>query len=223
MTDFRQDDFESELPGVVPLFPLTGVLLLPSARLPLVIFEPRYLNLVRDVLEGERMIGLVQPKAPATDPIPEGVEVYSTGCLGRIGEHSELKDGRMLLTLAGVSRFTIVKEIEGARGYRRARVSYDAFPDDLDGSEPIYMDRARLLDALGAFLELNEMGTDWDALKNASDATIINAMAMVCPFEPGEKQALLECRDVGDRGALLISLMEMDALGGADQNTSTRH
>lgn len=202
------------LPETVSLFPLSGVLLLPGSRLPLIIFEPRYLEMVRDALEGDRKVGVVQPIEPAADPVPEGVAVFAIGCLGHIATSAETDDGRMLITVGGVSRFCIDQEIERRNGYRRARVRYDLFPDDVGGEPRQPTDHVRLLRAVRSYLDMAASGTDWDAIEKASDATLINLLAMVGPFQPREKQALLECRDIGERGAMVISLMEMAAHGG---------
>lgn len=220
MKEQRRD---RELPGTVPVFPLTGVLLLPGSKLPLIVFESRYLAMTRDALDEGGMIGLVQPVEPAGDPVPGDAPVYPTGCLGHIAAHSELSDGRILITLAGINRFRIVRELGQTRGYRRAEVSYVPFPDDMDGIGRPAIDRVRLLRTLRRYLSLAEMGADWEAIEEATSPTLIDSLAMVCPFEPREKQALLECPDVAARGEMLISLMEMSALEVETQGAGGKH
>jgi uncharacterized protein len=206
------------LPEALPIFPLTGVVLLPHGRLPLNIFEPRYLNMIEDTLGGDRMIGMVQPVHGDSDPVGDDAEVYRTGCAGRITSFTETDDGRFVITLTGVSRFHMVGELEPARGYRRATVNYDAFADDLgEGGETI-VDRPRLLNAMRAYFALREIEADWGTVEEAAGAAIIISLAMICPFEPSEKQALLESPTPGERAELLATLMEMairDAAGSS--------
>ena len=197
------------LPETLPVFPLTGVVLLPHGRLPLNIFEPRYLNMTEDTLGGDRMIGMIQPIHGDSDPVSDTAEVYRTGCAGRITSFTETDDGRFVITLAGVSRFHLVEELESVRGYRRATVSYDAFADDRDPGSEAIVDRPRLLKAMRAYFALRKIEADWGTVEEAAGAAIIISLAMVCPFEPSEKQALLESPTPGERAELLATLMEM--------------
>ncbi len=212
-----QTRFE-DLPPVLRVFPLAGALLLPEGRLPLNIFEPRYLALVEDSLAQGRLFGMIQPSGPARD----GAEppLYETGCAGRIVSFSETGDGRFLITLGGVCRFRMEAELEGARGYRRVAADWKPFIADLDPPGEIKLDRKRLLAALRTFLKLHEMEVDWEAVEGSKDAVLSIALPMSCPFEPREKQALLECPDAEARGSMLIALLEMgvaERRGGSGQ------
>ncbi len=198
-----------DLPETIPVFPLPGALLLPHGRLPLNIFEPRYLNLIADALGQGRTMGMVQPVHAEPDPVSDTAELYRTGCLGRITSFAETDDGRFLITLTGVSRFRIAGELESVRGYRRVSARYDAFAHDLQEDADATADRQRLLDAVRAYFQLQGIDTDWAAIKEAPDGALVTSLAMTCPFEPREKQALLECPGLIERGEFLTTLMEM--------------
>ena len=196
------------LPETLPLFPLSGVLLLPHGNLPLNIFEPRYLNLTIDALGRGRMIGIVQPRHAQPDPVPNDAELYETGCAGRIISFAETEDGRYLITLLGISRFRILDELEQTEGYRRARAGYQPFAADL-GIDAGATDRERLLEAVKGFFRVKGLDADDGALDNAPDEALVTSLSMLCPFDPREKQALLECAGLSERGKLLTELMEM--------------
>ena len=202
-----------DLPETIPVFPLPGALLLPHGHLPLNIFEPRYLNLTADALGQGRMMGMVQPVHAEPDPVSDTAELYRTGCLGRITSFAETDDGRFLITLTGVSRFRIVDELESVRGYRRVAARYDAFAHDLQEDTGATADRQRLLDAVRAYFQVQGIDTDWAAIKEAPDGALVTSLAMTCPFEPREKQALLECPGLIERGEFLTTLMEMAVHG----------
>jgi uncharacterized protein len=194
------------LPDILPIFPLTGVLLLPRGRLPLNIFEPRYLAMFRDAMEGERLIGMVQPSDP---PIREmNPAVYPLGCAGRITSFSETEDGRLLVALTGVSRFRIHEELPLLSGYRRVVPEWDDFADDRAPDEAGF-DRARLTLALRGFFSQRQVEADWSAIEQAPGEHLITSIAMMCPFAPNEKQALLEAKTLGERALLLTALIEM--------------
>ena len=212
-----------DLPETIPVFPLPGALLLPHGRLPLNIFEPRYLNLTADALGQGRMMGMVQPVHAGPDPVGDTAELYQTGCLGRITSFAETDDGRFLITLTGVSRFRIADEVESVRGYRRVAVRYDAFADDLQEDTGATADRQRLLDAVRAYFQLQGIDTDWTAIKEAPDGALVTSLSMTCPFEPREKQALLECPGLIERGELLTTLMEMAVHGSKAVAYGARH
>ncbi len=201
------------LPDIIPVFPLPGALLLPHGRLPLNLFEPRYLNLIEDALGQGRMMGMVQPVRAGPDPVSDTAELYQTGCLGRITSFAETDDGRFLITLAGVSRFRIAGELESVRGYRRVAARYDAFARDLQKDAGATADRRRLLEAVRAYFRLRAIDADWAAIKEAPDGALVTSLAMTCPFEPREKQALLECPGLIEQGELLTTLMEMAVHG----------
>ncbi|WP_207460212.1 LON peptidase substrate-binding domain-containing protein [Azospirillum sp. SYSU D00513] len=202
------------LPRDLPIFPLPGVLLLPRGRLPLNIFEPRYLAMVEDALGGGRMIGMVQPTDPGTRS--QAPAVYGTGCAGRITSFTESEDGRFLITLSGVCRFDVRQELEGARGYRRVEADWDRYAGDLEEERGASFDRPKLLAGLRGYLKANGISVDWDAIGSTPDERLVTSLAMICPFGPGEKQALLEAPDLQQRAKLLIALIEMSILDAHD-------
>jgi len=211
------------LPDVLPIFPLVGVLLLPRARLPLNIFEPRYLAMTRDALGGERLIGMIQP----SDPTIGGMNppVYPVGCAGRITQFSETDDGRFLITLTGVSRFRIVEELPLLSGYRRVIPDWKGFEPDREIPDTPQFDRARLVRGLKGFFGQRQLSADWSAIEKAPAEQLIASIAMACPFAPSEKQALLEAADLEQRAALLTGLVEMAAIQPVtgEDDTRTRH
>jgi len=201
------------LPEVIPIFPLAGVLLLPRGRLPLNIFEPRYLTMTADVMEGNGLIGMIQPRRPEDEGAIEP-PVYGTGCAGRIDSFKESDDGRYLITLAGVCRFDVVEELDLDRaGYRRVRVDFRRYLGDLTETAGVVIDRARLVAALRTcFPQDGEGSIEWPMIERMPAEALVTALAMMFPFQPSEKQALLECATVGERAELLTTLMEMSAL-----------
>jgi Lon protease-like protein len=200
----------SDLPDTIPVFPLPGALLLPRARLPLHIFEPRYLAMLDDVLKTRtRLIGMVQPY--------EGREggLHSIGCAGRLTAFSETEDGRYMVTLSGASRFRITEELQGFTPYRRCSVNWQGFERDLGPAEKdVGLDREKLLKVLNRFFEDKGLSTDWDSLREAEDELLINSLSMLCPFEPEDKQALLEAPSLATRREMLFTLIEFALLGG---------
>ncbi|HJS32389.1 MAG TPA: LON peptidase substrate-binding domain-containing protein [Alphaproteobacteria bacterium] len=207
----------ADLPGVIPVFPLAGVLLLPHGRLPLNIFEPRYLAMTLDALATPmRLIGMIQPTEPEAPGRPP--KLYGTGCAGRIASFSETDDGRYLITLSGVCRFKLAEEIEPLNGYRRIVPDFAIFGGDL-APEPSYpLDRQRLGKALKRYFTAHSIAADWRSISDAPDDRLITTLAMICPFEPREKQALLETPEAAERARLLIALLEMAAAGGGPEN-----
>jgi Lon protease-like protein len=214
-----------DLPGTLPIFPLSGVLLLPRGRLPLNIFEPRYLNMTRDALAGDGLIGMVQPCEPTalgTSP-SQPASVYPTGCAGRITSSSETEDGRFLVTLTGVARFSIREEIATTRGYRRIVPEWGAWRGDLIEDQAAAIDRPRLVAGLKAYFRLNGITADWEAIDATPDERLVTSLSMICPFGPSEKQALLEAGDLAERARIMTALIEMAALGGAPEGDGIRH
>ena len=213
------DPVFEQLPETLPIFPLSGVLLLPGGKLPLNIFEPRYLAMIFDALAGHRMIGMVQPVQPggfAGDGLPteDGrPKVHKVGCAGRIVSFNETEDGRLLLALSGVCRFEIGRELDLAQGgYRRVSSLFAPYRGDLDQADDLVeLDRERLMAALAAFFRHRSLSTDWEAVKQAADRNLITSLSMVLPFGPVEKQALLEAADTTARAKLLIAFLEMAA------------
>jgi Lon protease-like protein len=198
----------ADLPTEIAVFPLTGALLLPRGRLPLNIFEPRYLAMTMDALGQGRLFGMVQPDARGK--AAQGL--YRIGCLGRISSFSETDDGRLLITLTGVARFRIVEELPLAPGgYRRVRADYTDFVTDLLEAEPPPLDRPALLGALKPYFLARGIEANWDAVEQTPDALLVTMLAMVCPFDPPEKQALLEAAEGPERAEMLVTLLRMGA------------
>jgi uncharacterized protein len=216
----------SELPQIIPIFPLPGVLVLPGGKLPLNLFEPRYLAMAGDALAGNRMIGMIQPLDPqaVTGKGDDNPPVYPTGCGGRITQFSETDDGRYLVTLHGLCRFRIMKELPLQRGYRRVIADWNGFEADMaEQPAAVQIDRDRLVRALKSFFHLHQIKANWDAIKETPDDRLITSLAMVCPFAPNEKQALLECPDGTERARVMTALMEMALLGSRRGDDSATH
>ncbi len=200
-----------DLPTEFAIFPLPGAMLLPQGKLPLNIFERRYLAMFEDALSSGRVIGMIQPDElrPAT---PSGPALYKVGCLGRLSSFSETDDGRVLVTLTGLMRFAIKVELEMRRGYRRVRADLARFRDDLDEvPASVDMDRDGLVEALRAYFAARGFNANREAIDEMPDDALVSNLAMVCPFDPAEKQALLEAPGTTDRAATLLTLLRMGA------------
>lgn len=198
-------------PAVLPVFPLTGSLLLPGNFMPLNIFEPRYRNMVEDVLAGGGHIGMIQPLRPGPDQLGIGEEspdLYSVGCAGRLESAERQDDGRFLILLLGVMRFRVERELELRRGYRQVRAAYEPFVEDVAADERA--DPAPLLAAVERFGARRELEFDMDLLASLSGPRLVNALAAALPFAAAEQQALLEAPTAADRQRLLLELMQMD-------------
>lgn len=206
----------NDLPQILPIFPLPGALMLPRARLPLHVFEPRYLAMLEDALKQEgRLIGLIQP---CEVPGREGPGLQRIGCAGRVTQFSETEDGRYMITLTGISRFRIVEEVEGFQPYRRCRVSWGGFDRDLDGVEAdkgFY--RPGFMDLLERYFDAEELSVDWPTLKEADDELLINSLSMLLDLGPEDKQALLEAPSLSTRRETLVTLIEY-ALRGPNED-----
>lgn len=202
-----------DLPETIPVFPLPGALLLPRSRLPLHLFEPRYLAMMDDVLKTDnRLIGMVQPY----DAPGKSGQLHSIGCAGRLTAFSETEDGRYMVTLSGMSRFRITKEVEGFTPYRRCEISWDGFGRDLGPTEMDEgFDREAFLGTLGRFFDDQGLKTDWESLSEAEDELLINSLSMLCPFEPEDRQALLEAPSLTTRRETLVTLIEFALRGGS--------
>ncbi len=196
-----------ELPSVLPIFPLSGAVLMPRAILPLNIFEPRYLAMTRDAIARDKYIGMVQPRTEGRTP-----PVYETGCVGKINEWQETPDGRILMTLSGVTRFRIVEELSVTTLYRQVRVEYALFSPDLISANDLHPGiRQQLLADLKQFLDARGLAADWSAVQSANDETIVSALTMLCPFSAAEKQALLEAENLAARTDILSTLLSFSA------------
>ena len=205
----------NELPDELPVFPLPGAVILPNGQLPLNIFEKRYLNMVFDALADSRLIGMVQPREDNNVNLPE---LYSTGCAGRIVSFSETRDNRLLIVLAGVCRFDIQEECDSVKGYRRFRVSWDRFANDL-AQEDLEIDCAALLTSARRFTESHKLSVDWSALDTLALPELVDTLASSLPFSSEEKQGLVEEVVIGDRLELLTALCEFGAIDGAEEPT----
>ena len=204
----------SDLPDTIPVFPLPGALMLPRARLPLHIFEPRYLAMIEDCLKTKtRLIGMIQPRET-----PGGEKrLQSIGCAGRLTGFSETEDGRYMITLSGASRFRVREEVQGFSPYRRCLVDWAGFERDLSREEEVDpgFNRKGFLDLLGRYLTALNLSTDWDSLKDAETELLINSLSMLCPFSPEDKQALLEAPSLSTRRETLVTLIEFALRSGA--------
>ncbi|MFT7057883.1 MAG: Lon protease-like protein [Pseudorhodobacter sp.] len=207
----------ADLPDTISIFPLPGALLLPRARLPLNIFEPRYLQMLDDCMKTpDRLIGLVQPReVPAGQEAVRGTRLHSIGCAGRMTAFSETEDGRYMVSLTGVSRFRILDEVQGFAPYRRARVEWTPFVRDRGKVESdAGLDRVAFMDLLSRFFDAMELSTDWSSLKEAEPELLINSLSMLCPFTPEDKQALLEAPSLKTRRETIVTLIEFALRGG---------
>ena len=207
-----------DLPEVIPVFPLPGALLLPRSRLPLHIFEPRYLAMLDDALKTpERLIGMVQPQESGG---PDKAPLYRIGCAGRLTGFSETEDGRYMITLSGLSRFRVVEEVDGFAPYRRCRADWNGFDRDLGPQEKDGdFDRDAFLESLGRYFEEMGLSTDWEGLQEADDELLINSLSMLLDFEPEDKQALLEAPCLATRRETLVTLIEYALRGGSGEET----
>ena len=198
----------SGLPAVIPIFPLTGVILLPRTKLPLNVFEPRYLAMVDAAMDHDRVIGMIQPRVPGSEK-GQKPALSSIGCLGRITDYSETYDGRYHITLSGIARFHVSREVDSNKPFREVAADYALFAEDLLSTEDPPIGRDRLLGALKPYLSDRALETDWKSIEEAPSETLVNALCMLCPFEPSEKQALLEAPDFVRRSETLTALLEM--------------
>jgi Lon protease-like protein len=200
-----------DLPEVIPVFPLPGALLLPRGQMPLNIFEPRYLAMIDDSLrDGHRLIGMIQPD-PTQDGDSDKPKLFEIGCAGRITQLAETGDGRYLIELTGVARFTVVEELSVATSYRQCRVTFGQFADDFvarKGEDAV--DREAVLQALREFLEANNLQADWDGIEKAPNEALVNALSMMSPYGAAEKQALLEAVDLKTRAEILVAITEIE-------------
>jgi uncharacterized protein len=193
-----------DLPDVIPLFPLNGALLLPGGQMPLNIFEPRYLEMVNHAMVAHRLIGMVQP---SLDPKAHENDLCQVGCLGRIVSFAESGDGRYHITLAGVCRYRLLQELSTATPWRQGKIA--PFLTDLETSGTNEIDRDSLLKTFRAYLEANGMEADWESVNRAGNAMLVNALSMMSPFGPAEKQALLEAPDLKSRAETLVAITEI--------------
>jgi Lon protease-like protein len=195
----------ADLPDTLPIFPLSGALLLPQARLPLNVFEPRYLAMIEDSLGKGRIIGMIQPTGSEEGKAP----LYSIGCAGRITSFNETEDGRLMIVLTGICRFRIVREVPQSRLYRVAVPDWQPYLGDLEATGAPIFDRARLLNLLQDYFKKHSIQVDWTSVQNAPDEVLLPTVMMICPLAANEKQALLEAANDTKRAQMLITLLEM--------------
>ena len=206
-------DYEgpTDLTEVIPVFPLPGALLLPRGQMPLNVFEERYLAMIDDSFrDGHRLIGMIQPDM-SHSPDEQHPKLFKVGCVGRITQLAESGDGRYILELTGVARFKVLEELTVLTAYRQCKVDYFPFIDDFTarkGEDEV--DRSALLAVLTDFLKANDLKVDWDGIENAPNEALVNALAMMSPYGPPEKQAMLEAPDLKTRAEILIAVTEMD-------------
>jgi Lon protease-like protein len=206
----------ADLPDTIAVFPLPGALMLPRSRLPLHIFEPRYLAMIEDCLKtGPRLIGMICPRET-----PGGEKrLNAIGCAGRLTGFSETEDGRYMITLSGISRFRVREEVQGFTPYRRCLVDWSPFARDLGPAEtdPGF-DRDGFLALLGRYFVSQDLSSDWASLREADAELLVNAVSMLCPFSAEDKQALLEAPSLTTRRETLVTLMEFALRGGAQED-----
>ncbi|EFO32716.1 putative ATP-dependent protease family protein [Roseibium sp. TrichSKD4] len=201
----------ADLPPLIPVFPLSGALLLPRTQLPLNIFEPRYIDMIDHALSGNRLIGMVQPSPDLELNDPDLPILADVGCVGRLTSFQETGDGRYLITLQGVTRFAVGEELDTYTSFRQVECDFAPFAHDLQsgvGEEDV--DRAGLLKTLRDYLDANDLEADWDSVSEAETEVLVNALCMMSPYGAQEKQALLEAKDLRTRSETLIAITEMD-------------
>ncbi len=205
----------TDLPVQVPVFPLSAALLLPGGRMPLNVFEPRYLAMVDHALAGDRIVGMIQPRLDGALRADGEPKLCDTGCLGRIASFAETGDGRYLISLEGICRFRVIEELNVRTPFRLCRIA--AFAHDLEDGDAAAadLDRPALLRTFKAYLDANGLEADWDSISRAENATLVNALSMMSPYGAAEKQALLDAPDLKSRAETLIAITEM-ALARAD-------
>ena len=209
----------TDFPEIVPVFPLSSALLLPGGQMPLNIFEPRYMTMVDEALAGNRIIGMVQPSFAEKNELRDNPELCQVGCLGRITHFAEVDDGRYHVTLTGISRFRIVEEVASNTAYRQCKIA--PFLADLEpetGADAV--DRKQLLHAFKSYLDANGMDADWESVGRANTAILVNALSMMSPYGPAEKQALLEAPDLKTRADTLIAITEINLARKGDQGSN---
>ncbi len=195
--------FES-LPDTLPIFPLSGAIVMPGAELPLNIFEPRYLNMINDAMSSHRMIGMIQPK-----PDARGDELFTTGCAGRITQYRETGDGRIEMVLTGVCRFDLGEELPTTRGYRLIVPDWDRFAADYaDAEDSVQHRHGQLIEALTRFFDVKNYEADMPMLERLPTVRLVDSLTIGLPFSEAEKQMLLETVDPEARVHSFIALID---------------
>jgi hypothetical protein len=210
MSIYKPYSGPGDLPSTIPVFPLSGALLLPRGELPLNIFEPRYLAMIDDALRGHRVIGIIQPDSEANES-ETSPALQAIGCAGRLTQFSETGDGRCVISLTGIARFRIMDEISAITPYRQCRIDFSDFSADFtprEGEEAV--DRESVLRTLRDFAEANNVPVDWDSVREAPNEALVNALSMMSPYGPREKQALLEAPSLKMRAEVLVAITEFE-------------
>ena len=207
-----------ELPTLIPLLPLHGAVLLPRSQLPIPIFEIDYLSMIAESIKSHHMIGVVQPILKNLN-MEENLSLFKSGCLGRIIDINEAEESRLIITLSGISRFDIIEEVASEHGYRRALVSYDRYAQDLVDEVDFSFDRFRLLKALKGYFKIMDITPNWQEIDKTSNEKLITALAMVCPFEASEKQAILESPTLKEQSQIITTMIEMASLENPEKPT----
>ncbi|PJB73674.1 MAG: peptidase S16 [Alphaproteobacteria bacterium CG_4_9_14_3_um_filter_47_13] len=198
----------ASLPEEIPVFPLAGVLLLPGGTLPLNIFEKRYLAMIEDILKADRLIGMIQPRDP--ENINNGESpLFDVGCAGRLTAFEETDDGRYLITLTGLCRFRVARELPLHKAYRCVLAHWDSYKDDMEITSCLDLDRSYLKKLLGDYFSLHDISCDWDAIDGTPDQKLVTCLSMICPFNATEKQALLEAQCCRTRADMFVTMLEM--------------
>ena len=195
----------NELPEIIPIFPLSGALLLPKGNLPLNIFEPRYISMVDFAMKNEKMIGMIQENKNS----PKTKDLYSIGCLGRINQYNETADGRYLINLSGIIRFNIVKEEKTSEKFRKIKASYSKFEYDLTSNFENSFNRKIFLNEVRTYLAKNNIEVDWNIIRAANKTILITTLALICPFSDAEKQMILECKNPNEIPKTMVNLFKM--------------
>lgn len=210
------------LPSVISVFPLTGVLLLPGGNLPLNIFEKRYLNMIDDAMKTHKLIGMIQPDKPNPDGSVQKPKLSKVGCAGKIVDYTETPDGRYLISLVGVCRFEVQEELQATTLYRQVNADWVPYNKDLDAAGCIDLDREKLVNLLERYFEKEGLSCDWSMIEQTSDEKLITCLSMICPFEPQEKQALLEAGCCNERANLFMTMLDIASKSEA-QDIQTQH
>ncbi|MFA4994445.1 MAG: LON peptidase substrate-binding domain-containing protein [Bdellovibrionales bacterium] len=213
-------NFLSALPEEIPVYPLSGVLLLPQARLPLNVSEPHDRTMIEDALGKGRLIGMIQP---TTEDDVDNPPLYSVGCAGRITSFNEIDDGHLLIVLTGLCRFRVLSEMPRVRLYRTVKPEWTPYLADLGETDPALIDRDRLIELMRIYFKKNSISVDWSVVKNAPDDILLPTIIMICPFAPNEKQALLEAKNFAARAEMLVALLEMAAMPQRENEAEMRH
>jgi len=196
----------ADIPAQIGLFPLAGALLLPWGKLPLNVFEPRYVALLEDAISSHRLIGMIQPQDEDDDE--SAPDLHEIGCIGRISSFTERNDGSFAVTLSGIMRFRVIRELPEYRGYRVARIDASGFVSDLTENSPAPLDRPRLMDSLKRYFRAHRLKTSWNAIEQMEDETLLIVLPMLVPFTADEKQSLLEAESLHDRADILFALLD---------------